>query len=262
MRPEEARSILEWYIEAGVDECIENTPQNRFAPTPVAPEPVNTSPSTPPADRVVSMTLTASPSAAIVKAKELAEAANSLDELRKAVEAFDGCTLKKTATHTVFADGNPEAEVMLVGEAPGAEEDRQGIPFCGASGQLLDKMFEAIDLPRSKFYISNTLFWRPPGNRQPTPEELAICRPFVEKHIALIKPKILVLVGGTAAKSLLETSTGITRLRGKQYSYRSPYHDADIPTFVIFHPSYLLRQPAQKRLAWQDLQEIEAFLNH
>jgi uracil-DNA glycosylase family 4 len=196
----------------------------------------------------------ASANAAIAQARQLADAATTLAELEEAVRAFDGCALKKTARNTVFADGTPGSAFMLVGEAPGADEDAQGIPFCGVSGQLLDTMLSHIGLTRTKnFYITNTLFWRPPGNRTPSTEELEICLPFVEKHIALIQPKVLILVGGTAAKALLGETRGITRLRGQHFSYNNQYLKDNIHTQVIFHPSYLLRQPLQKKTAWHDL---------
>jgi DNA polymerase len=150
---------------------------------------------------------------------------------------------------------------MFVGEAPGADEDRQGVPFCGVSGQLLDKMLSFIGLARSEnFYITNTLFWRPPGNRQPTPEEIEMCRPFVEKHIALVNPKLLVLVGGTATKAVLNETRGITRLRGQAFTYRNGYLDREIPVRVIYHPSYLLRTPTAKKQTWADLLDIRDFL--
>ncbi len=263
MQPQQVRQLLEWYHLSGVTEATLPAPVNRLhAPRPVAPAPQAAirRPAPPPMNHKVDPALTASPAAAAAKARELAEACETPEALRQAVMAFEGCALKKTAMNTVFADGNPAADVMLIGEAPGAEEDRQGIPFCGPSGQLLDKMFAAIGLTRETFYISNTLFWRPPGNRPPTPEELAACRPFVEKHIALIKPRLLVLVGGTAIKSLLDTQQGITRMRGGRYRYHNAWLTAPIETRVIFHPSYLLRQPLHKRLAWHDLLDIEAFL--
>jgi DNA polymerase len=204
-----------------------------------------------------SMPLHHSLAAAIAEARRLADEATTIEALEAAVRGFEGCAIKRTATKTVFCDGNRQAGLMLIGEAPGAQEDAQGIPFCGPSGWLLDKMFAAIGYDRTSFYITNTVFWRPPGNRQPNAEELAICKPFVERHIALIDPKLLVLVGGTAAKAVLGTETGVTRLRGKAYSYRTPYADKDYPVAVIYHPSYLLRQPAQKRATWGDLLAIK-----
>ena len=258
MHLSQAQSLLEWYIAAGVDLCVEGEAVDRFSPAPppsVTPLPVHEAP------RTVSPQLAAAPPAAMARARELANAAATLEQLREAVENFDGCALKKTAGKTVFSDGNPNSEVMLIGEAPGAEEDRQGIPFCGPSGKLLDAMFASIGLTRETFYISNGIFWRPPGNRTPTPEEIAICRPFVEKHVALIKPKALVLIGSSAIRGLLETDTGITRMRGKTYSYNNAYLETPITTFVMFHPSFLLRQSAQKRLSWHDLLALEDFLS-
>ncbi len=184
---------------------------------------------------------------------------NSLDELKKLVEAFDGCELKKSAQNTVFADGNPNAKIMFIGEAPGANEDEQGIPFCGQSGKLLDNMIAAIGLTREKnAYITNTVFWRPPANRKPTDEEIKMCRPFVKKHIAIINPKLIILVGSTAVESLLEIDSPITKLRGKYFDYTNEYLDGKtIRTTAIFHPSYLLRQPAHKKTMWFDLLEIK-----
>jgi len=252
--------MLEWMLAAGVDEAISDTPNNYF----VAPPVVKFTPSITPearSQRTEASTLHHSPALASITAREIANSCNSLAELEAAVRAFDGCALKKTATKTVFADGNPQAKIMLIGEAPGASEDVQGIPFCGASGQLLDKMLAAIGLNRAEnIYISNTIFWRPAGNRQPTPEEIAICLPFVEKHIALIAPKLLILSGGTATRALLNNDQAISRLRGKFYEYKNEYMDAPIKTALIYHPSYLLRQPQYKKQAWQDLLMIKEFL--
>ena len=168
---------------------------------------------------------------------------------------------KKDCDKTVFADGNPKADVMLVGEAPGADEDRSGLPFVGAAGQLLDRMLAAIELDRTSVYITNLLFWRPPGNRNPTNEEIQQCLPLVERHIALIQPRILVLVGGISAKTLLGRSEGITRLRGHWYEYESAAPKVSIATTCIFHPAFLLRQPQNKRAAWNDLLSIRERLN-
>lgn len=262
MQLQQAQSLLEWYIAAGVDLCVEDEAVDRFAPPPPSLQTAALpSAVARPVSGSVSPQLAAAPAAAIVRARELADAAQTLEALREAVFGFDGCALKKTAGKTVFADGNSNARIMLIGEAPGAEEDRQGIPFCGPSGKLLDAMFASIGLTRETFYISNGIFWRPPGNRTPTPEEIAICRPFVEKHIALVNPSALVLIGASAVRGLLETETGITRMRGKTYSYGNPYLEREIKTFVMFHPSFLLRQSAQKRLAWHDLLMIEDFLS-
>ncbi len=202
------------------------------------------------------------PSDWIIEARKLAGKCGSVDELRSAVESFEGCEIKKTATNTVFSDGNPNAKIMLVGEAPGANEDLQGIPFCGASGMLLDKMLNAINLDRTKVYISNAVFWRPPGNRKPTDLELDMCRPFVEKHVALVSPQILILVGGIACYSLLDSTKTISNLRGRFHTYTNQYLSNSITTAAIFHPAYLLRQPAQKRLAWEDLKKIREYLDN
>jgi uracil-DNA glycosylase family 4 len=195
--------------------------------------------------------------AAVESARGAAGAAATLEDLKAALARFDGVPLRKTATNLVFADGNPTAKVMLVGEAPGADEDRQGLPFVGVSGQLLDRMMAAIGLDRTTFYISNVCFWRPPGNRKPTEAELAAQLPFVLRHIELVAPKVLVLVGGSSAQMLLGTNEGITRLRGRWFDYRSEGLAAPIPTIPIFHPAYLLRQPALKREAWRDLVKLK-----
>ena len=185
----------------------------------------------------------------------------SLEDLKKALESFEGCALKKTALNLVFSDGNPKASVMLVGEAPGADEDRQGKPFVGMSGQLLTKAFQCAGLERDQdLYISNTIFWRPPGNRQPTSQELEVCLPFTQRHIELVNPKILILVGGTAVKALLKTTEGITKLRGKWHSYATPGLAGPIPTMAIYHPAYLLRSPGRKKDVWMDLLKIKEII--
>lgn len=205
--------------------------------------------------------LPTAPAEAAAEARKLADAASSREELEKILRDFDGCALKKTATNTVFSDGCPTAPVMVIGEAPGANEDEQGIPFCGMSGQLLDKMFACIGLTRKEnLYISNTVFWRPPGNRKPSTQELEICKPFVEKHVSLIAPRLLVLMGATAATVILDSTVSIGRLRGTLHQYSNSYLNAPIPVLVSYHPSYLLRSPGQKRLAWQDMLRIQEFL--
>lgn len=259
--------LLEWQLLAGVDEAVADTPTNYFAlkleqkpdfshqpaiklASPISPYHPPTASPTP---------LHHQPSAASASAREIANACTTIAELEAAVRAFDGCSLKKTATKTVFADGNPAASVMVIGEAPGAQEDRQGIPFCGDSGQLLDKMLAAIGLTRAEnVYISNMLFWRPPGNRTPSTEEINICLPFVEKHIALVSPKVLILAGGVATHALLNNEQSISRLRGKWYEYQNEYLSSPIKTALLYHPSYLLRQPQFKKQAWQDLLMIKA----
>lgn len=246
------RALLEWYLEAGVDEAIDEAPVNRLAPPPmVAPPFRKSAPYSGP---------TVPPSEAIAQARALADRCTTLDELKAAIEGFTGCALKKTAMRTVIADGNPQARVMLIGEAPGAQEDQQGIPFCGPSGKLLDKMLGSIGLTRETVYISNTVFWRPPGNRQPSAEEIAICQPFVEKHVALVGPALLLLAGSVAAGALLRQSQSIGRLRQKTYPYTNPYLQSPVEAVVLFHPSYLLRTPAQKRLAWHDMLFIRFWL--
>lgn len=197
----------------------------------------------------------------VALAKKSAAAAKTLPELRKAVENFDGCNLKKMATNTVFCDGNPNSKVMVIGEAPGNHEDLQGIPFCGDSGKVLDDMFRAINMTRAEnFYISNVIFWRPPGNRRPTDEELAICRPFVERHIELLNPEVLVLVGATSMTAVLGIKDPVTQIRGKFMDFAPKFLPRKIKTFTIFHPSYLMRQPSKKKVAWQDMLALEKFL--
>jgi DNA polymerase len=259
------KALLQWYLDAGVDEVIEAMPVDRLKVDAAPAEPILPTITRSPAKAAPvpprAPALSDAPPAAIAEARALADQARTLEQLRAAVMGFDGCALKKTATNTVFADGDPTCGLMLVGEAPGADEDKHGIPFCGVSGKLLDQMFAAIGYPRGRFYVTNTLFWRPPGNRPPTPEELAICQPFLEKHIALVKPKRLVLIGGTAGKSLLNSKEGTTKLRGRDFSYTNKYLDGkEILVRVTFHPSYLLRQPAQKKQAWEDLQVLKHLL--
>ena len=199
--------------------------------------------------------------ATIEAARAAAAAAATLDALRDAVMAFDGCALKRTATNTVFADGVPEGGLMLIGEAPGADEDRLGKPFVGVSGQLLDRMLAAIGRSRqTDAYITNVLFWRPPGNRKPTESEIAICRPFVERHIALVRPRLLVLVGGTASAAMLPGSLGITRLRGQWLALEVSGVPEPVQAIAMYHPSFLLRSPERKREAWADLLSIKSRL--
>ncbi len=192
--------------------------------------------------------------------RALADAVTTLDQLKSSLLSFDGCDLKKTATNTVFSDGVATAKIMLIGEAPGASEDATGIPFCGESGKLLDNMISTIGLSRKEnVYITNTIFWRPPANRRPTSEEVEICRPFVEKHIALIKPDLLILVGATAVTSLLG-DLQISKIRQEHYQYKNQYLTKPITTTALFHPAYLLRQPFQKKATWFDLLKIQEFL--
>ena len=260
----EALDFLAWYDQMGVDLCVEESPQILTALEHVASAQTTVSQSASRPESVKPAAPVAPPTSiadAVAEARTLADAASDLAALEAAVRNFNGCALKKTATNTVFAQGVAASRLMFVGEAPGAEEDRNGVPFCGPSGQLLDRMLSFIGLNRAEnFYITNTLFWRPPGNRQPSSEELEICRPFVEKHIALIDPKILVLVGGTATSSVLKDTRGITRLRGQVFSYTNSYMTREVPVHVIYHPSYLLRQPLAKKQAWADLLKLKEAL--
>lgn len=185
----------------------------------------------------------------------------SLEDLRNSVMNFTGCDLKKTAINTVFSDGISSAKIMVIGEAPGATEDEKGVPFCGDSGQLLDNMFASIGLYRStNLYITNTVFWRPPANRRPSSEELALCLPFVEQHIAIIKPKLIILVGSTAVTSLLGDGLQISKIRQEYYPYKNKYLEKPITTTALFHPAYLMRQPMQKKTTWHDLLKIKEFI--
>jgi DNA polymerase len=191
-------------------------------------------------------------------AREQARSARTLDELRDILDRFEGCALKATASRLVFADGAPDAEVMFVGEAPGRDEDIQGKPFVGRSGQLLDRMLAAIGLDRTRAYIANVVPWRPPGNRDPTPQETTICRPFIERQIELVNPKILVCLGARSAQALLGVTDGILKLRGRWLEHEIGGHR--IRAMATLHPAYLLRQPVQKRLAWRDFRAIRAAL--
>jgi uracil-DNA glycosylase family 4 len=199
------------------------------------------------------------PDAAIASARDAARTAPTLEALRELLEKFDGCALKSTATRLVFADGNPNAKVMFVGEAPGRDEDIEGLPFVGRSGKLLDRMIAAIGLDRTSAYIANVIPWRPPGNRTPTPQETQICLPFIQRQIELVNPDVLVTLGNPSTQTLLSTREGIMRTRGKWFDY-------DTGTRVIralptFHPAYLLRSPAYKRMSWQDLRAIAKALH-
>jgi len=186
---------------------------------------------------------------------ELAAASNSLAELREALEAFDGCALKRYATTTVFADGKPDSRILFVGEAPGREEDLAGLPFVGRAGKLLDRMLAAIGLDRKKnVYITNVLNWRPPNNRDPSPEEAAACLPFLRRHIELVNPAIMILLGAVSVRHVMGRSEGMMRLRGKWLDYY--VNGGMVPVMPILHPAYLLRRPADKKLAWRDLQSI------
>jgi uracil-DNA glycosylase family 4 len=285
--------LLAWSLAMGADEAIGDVAVDRFAeserraqalaakrqPAPAAPprpapvakpvvaKPVVVEPPAPGRQLDPIILPKAAPAldgglgAAIEAARMAAAAADTLDALRDAVMAFDSCALKRTATNTVFADGVPDGGLMLVGEAPGADEDRLGKPFVGVSGQLLDRMLAAIGRSRqTDAYITNMLFWRPPGNRKPTESEIAICRPFVERHIALVRPRLLVLVGGTASAAMLPGSPGITRLRGQWLSLAVNGLAESVQAIAMYHPSFLLRSPERKREAWADLLSIKSKL--
>jgi len=265
------RELLAFYADAGADEALAEEPVNRFAQAAAptrAPETASRQPSdaaqSMPARAATPAPRPAAPAAVpdeaqAALARELAAQAGTLEELRRQMAAFDGCNLKFTAKNLVFADGNPEAEVMLVGEAPGRDEDLEGLPFVGRSGQLLDRMLAAIGLDRKSAYIANVIPWRPPGNRTPTPHETEICRPFIERQIELANPKVLVTLGGPSAKLLLNTTDGILRLRGNWRTHQTKA-GVTIPAMPTLHPAYLLRNPAHKKLAWRDFLEIKARL--
>jgi DNA polymerase len=241
----DALAALRLQLDWGVDEALVGSPVDRFArresaaPLPAVP---------------------ARSTAPVARAQALAEAAQTIEELRAALESFDGCPLSVTATNLVFADGNPRSQLMLIGEGPGAEEDRAGKPFVGPSGQLLDRMFASIGLDRGKFLITNVLPWRPPGNRNPTDSEVMVCLPFLLRHIALVKPVRLVLLGGLAAKTVGGGNTGILRMRGRWLSVPVPGLPEPVPALPMLHPAYLLRSPGAKRDAWADLLALQAAL--
>jgi DNA polymerase len=265
--PQSAAALLRWYNDIGVDIALDEESHDRFAelevksarapllaevrsphagPTRAAPRP---SPAIPPA--AISAL---SSDAVVLSAREAAEKAQTLEELRRALDTFDGCALRKTATQLVFADGNPQARVMLVGEAPGAEEDRAGKPFVGRSGQLLDRMLAAIGLDRTSAYITNVVPWRPPGNRTPTPLETAACLPFTRRQIELSGCDILVCLGNPSTQILLGARDGIMRTRGRWLEYDAGARR--LRAMPMLHPAFLLRQPGHKRLAWRDMREL------
>jgi DNA polymerase len=282
-------ALLRWYADMGVDCALGETPVDRFAQSlrsqPPAPEAVETvealppdasdfapfeparrpAPAAPPLSPPPPPRPSFAPAAALshdsaaASAREQAESAQSLEELRERLAAFEGCALKNSATQLVFADGAPDARVMIVGEGPGAEEDRIGRPFVGRAGQLLDKMLEAIGLDRAKVYIANVVPWRPPGNRTPTPQELALCLPFIRRQIELVAPDFLVLLGASAAQTLLGEKEGIMRLRGHWRDY--PCGDKVIRALPMLHPAYLLRAPMKKAQAWRDLRALKHALD-
>jgi uracil-DNA glycosylase len=255
------RELLRWYVAMGADETIGDEPHDRFARPPVA-TPARLPVTNPAPALVASPVIVPAPLApAVASAQELAAAARTLPELQAAVAAFEGCGLKRTATNTVFADGVAGAPLMIIGEAPGADEDRIGRPFVGRSGQLLDRMLAAIGMDRQRdVYITNVLFWRPPGNRKPTGDEIAACLPFVWRHIALAAPRLVLLCGGTATAALLARPDGITRLRGRSFTMTGPGLPDGVPALATYHPSFLLRAPARKGEAWSDFLTLQSKL--
>jgi len=243
--------LLRWYLDAGVDEAIGEVPVDRFAASAKAPpRPVAVAAAMPaPAPQPLAPPARHDGGTAA----HVAAQCRDLAQLRQAMEVFDALPLKRTAMSTVFADGNPDADIMCIGEAPGQEEDRQGLPFVGKSGKLLDRMLASIGLDRGSVYISNVVPWRPVDNRKPTADEVAVCLPFITRHIELVDPKLLILFGGAAASALLGRSEGINRLRGRWFDYSSPGLPRPVAVMPTFHPAYLLRTPAAKREAWRDL---------
>jgi uracil-DNA glycosylase len=262
MTPDSAltvRQLLAFYLEAGVDCALSEEPVNRMSDPDIVPVARPTIPSEPVRTPAAAIPLprgdvVPAPEAAIISAREAARTASSLEVLRALMENFDGCALKSTATRLVFADGNPKARVMFVGEAPGREEDLEGLPFVGRSGKLLDRMIAAIGLDRSSAYIANVIPWRPPGNRTPTPQETQICLPFIQRQIELVNPDVLVTLGNPSTQTLLSTREGIMKTRGKWFDYDT--RTRVIRAIATFHPAYLLRSPSYKRMAWQDLRSI------
>src|ERR1700751_3626863 len=271
MTPESALSVqqlLAFYLEAGVDCALTEEPVNRLADPDALPAAREAASPTPPrkgppanpaaANPASRGEATVAPEAAIASAREAARTAPSLEALRALLEKFDGCALKFTATRLVFADGNPQARVMFVGEAPGRDEDIEGLPFVGRSGKLLDRMMAAIGLDRTSAYIANIVPWRPPGNRTPTPQESAICLPFTLRQIELADPDILVCLGNPSTKTLLNSKNGILKARGRWFPFQTGRRE--IRATATLHPAYLLRQPLQKSFAWREFLAIKKAL--
>jgi len=280
----DARELIAFYLDAGVDALLGEEPIDRFADEVTAVRPpergrpdseavrvgvsaASTDPSpgrlkrpVPLSGEGASQPLAAPPSAeaAVMAAREAAKSAKNLDELHALLESFEGCMLRATATRLVFGDGQPGSRVMFVGEAPGRDEDIAGVPFVGRSGKLLDLMMAAIGLDRTKVYIANVVPWRPPGNRTPTPQETAICLPFIRRQIELAGPDILVCLGQPATQTLLGTKEGITKTRGRWFKYDTG--SREIRALATYHPAFLLRSPLQKRLAWRDFLALKKAL--
>jgi DNA polymerase len=267
--PKAARELIAFYLDAGVDALLAEEPVNRIAEdiapqrlgapaSPKAPDKTARAKSSAAPQRPGLAAAPASPEAAVMAAREAARTATTLDELQALLTDFEGCALRATATQLVFADGNPQSRVMFVGEAPGYDEDILGRPFVGRSGKLLDRMMAAISLDRSCSYIANVVPWRPPGNRTPTPQETAICLPFIRRQIELADPDFLVSLGGPAMQTLLGIKDGITRSRGRWFSYDTGRRE--IRALATFHPAFLLRSPLQKRFAWRDFLALKKAL--
>ena len=251
------QSLIDWWDQAGVETAPVSPAEVRAArPAPTArgeaPRAV------PPRATAAAARAAGYGGAPEQNARDIAAKCDTLDALKAAVEAFEGCPLKATATQAAFARGNPEARVMVIGEAPGREEDREGKPFVGVAGQLLDRMLAAIGLDETSAYITNVVFWRPPGNRKPTDAEIESCRPFTERHIELVKPDFIVLAGGISAQTLLRQRAGITQMRGKWAELT--VDDRSIPALPVFHPAFLLRRPQEKAKAWADLLSLKGRL--
>lgn len=273
--PRSARALIAFYRDAGVDALLGEAPTDRFAdavaPAPSAPKHPASPPASPapPPKRLASSEMpTAAPSvaaappspeAAVMAARAAAKSAQSLEALRALLQTFEGCTLRTTATQLVFADGNPQGRIMFVGEAPGRDEDIAGVPFVGRSGKLLDLMIQAVGLDRTQVYIANIVPWRPPGNRTPTPQESAICLPFIHRQIELADPDILVCLGQPSTQTLLGTREGITRTRGRWFKFNTG--SREIRALATYHPAFLLRSPLQKRLAWRDFLALKKALS-
>ena len=266
MTPDPAPTVaqlLAFYLEAGVDCALTDDAVNRLSDADVpAPRDAQIAPTANVTAAIPAARATSEPppEVAILSAREAARTASSLEVLRSLLEQFDGCALKSTATRLVFADGNPQARIMFVGEAPGREEDIEGRPFVGRSGQLLDRMIAAIGLDRSSAYIANVIPWRPPGNRTPTPQETQICLPFIQRQIELVNPDILVTLGNPSTQTLLSTRDGIMKTRGRWFDYDTGTRK--IRALATFHPAYLLRSPSYKKLAWQDLRTVATALEN
>ena len=267
----DARELIAFYLDSGADALIGEAPVDRMAEERPPPAATLAPPAAPPNRKTAEPTgkkteprvlhqaaAPASPEAAAMAAREAARSAGTLDELRALLEKFEGCALRSTATQLVFADGNPQGRVMFVGEAPGHDEDVIGRPFVGRSGKLLDLMMAAIGLDRTQVYIANVVPWRPPGNRTPTPQETAICLPFIRRQIELANPDIVVCLGGPAMQTLLGIKEGITRARGRWYPFDTGTRE--VRALATFHPAFLLRSPLQKRFAWRDFLALKKAL--